>query len=151
MFFMHSIFVFPNGEAIIQNLSAENIRSQRKAIKNHFFCNIVAVSIFSINVILLHSMTQLLFLFYFPCDFEALLGLQVSLTGGSLRPVYANFVWIVDFVQKEVYQDLKNLQIHNPPCISTNNHALNILQHVVFNRLIVLHSQTSDFQLTTKA
>lgn len=84
MFFMHSIFVFPNGEAIIQNLSAENIRSQRKAIKNHFFCNIVAVSIFSINVILLHSMTQLSFLFYFPCDFEVLLGLQVSRTGGSI-------------------------------------------------------------------
>lgn len=81
----------------------------RKAIKNHFFCNIVAVSIFSINVILLHSMTQLSFLFYFPCDFEVLLGLQVSRTGGSLRPVNAKFVRIVDFVQKEVYQDLKNL------------------------------------------
>lgn len=59
-------------------------------------------------------MTQLSFLFYFPCDFEVLLGLQVSRTGGSLRPVNAKFVRIVDFVQKEVYQDLKNLYIHNP-------------------------------------
>lgn len=48
------------------------------------------------------------FFFYFPCDFEALLGLQVFRTGGSLRPVNAKFVWIVNFVQKEVYQDLKN-------------------------------------------